>query len=56
MRAGKIIAYIAAAIFIFFGVLFVWGAFSPEGSTGWIFVGVISIGLGLILIWFGSRQ
>jgi DNA-directed RNA polymerase subunit RPC12/RpoP len=56
MKVGKIIAYIAAAILIFFGVLFIWGAFSPDGSTGWIFVGIISIGLGLILIWLGSRS
>ncbi len=52
MNALKTIAYIAAAVFIFFGVLFIWGAFSPNGSTGWIIVGIISvlIGLGLILI------
>ena len=35
----KIIAYIAAAILIFFGVLFIWGAFSPEGQPVWILVG-----------------
>lgn len=51
----KIIAYIAAAILIFFGVLFVWGAFSPEGSPGWIIVGLISIGIGFAIIWFASR-
>lgn len=56
MSAIKIIAYIAAAILIFFGVLFIWGAFSPSGSTGWIPVGVISVGIGFGLIWFASRQ
>jgi hypothetical protein len=56
MSAGRIIAYIAAAILIFFGVLFVWGAFSPQGSPGWIIVGVISIGAGLVLIWVAGRQ
>lgn len=56
MSALKIIAYIAAAIFIFFGILFVWGAFSPDGSTGWIPVGVISILAGFGLIWFASRR
>lgn len=50
----KIIAYIAAAILIFFGVLFIWGAFSPEGSVGWIPVGLISVGIGFGLIWFAS--
>lgn len=52
----RIIAYIAAAILIFFGVLFVWGAFSPEGSPGWIPVGLISIGIGFAIIWFTSRS
>ena len=56
MTAGKIIAYIAAAILIFFGVLFIWGAFSPSGSTGWLPVGVISVGIGLGLIWLAGRQ
>jgi hypothetical protein len=56
MTAIKIIAYIAAAILIFFGVLFIWGAFSPSGSTGWILIGLISVVIGFGLIWFGSRQ
>jgi len=50
MSAGKIIGYIIAAIMIFFGVLFVWAAFSPEGETGWILVGVISVAIGLGII------
>ena len=56
MSAIKIIAYIAAAILIFFGVLFIWGAFSAQGSPGWILIGLISVGIGFGLIWFGSRQ
>ena len=56
MTAIKIIAYVAVAILIFFGVMFIWGAFSPQGSTGWILIGLISVGIGFGLIWFGSRQ
>jgi hypothetical protein len=56
MSALKIIAYLAAAILIFFGVLFIWGAFSPNGSPGWILIGLISVAIGFVLIWFGSRQ
>jgi len=56
MSAIKIIAYISAAILIFFGVLFIWGAFSPQGSTGWILIGLISVAIGFGLVWFGSRQ
>ena len=56
MSAGKVIAYIGAGILIFFGILFVWGAFSAQGQLGWIPVGVISIGIGLGLIWLAGRQ
>jgi hypothetical protein len=55
MSAGRIIAFIVAAILIFFGVLFIWGAFSPQGSTGWIPVGIITVGIGLVLVWIGIR-
>ena len=56
MTAGKIIAYIAAAILIFFGILFIWGAFSPSGSLGWILIGLISVVFGFVLIWLAGRQ
>lgn len=55
MSAGRIIAYVVAAILIFFGVLFIWATFSPNGQIGWLIVGVISVGIGLALIWLGSR-
>lgn len=56
MSAGRIIAYVVAAILIFFGVLFIWATFSPNGQIGWLVVGVISVGIGLALIWLGSRM
>jgi len=56
MSAGKIIAYIFAAILIFFGVMFIWATFSPEGQIGWLFVGAISVTIGFGLIWFASRK
>jgi len=56
MKAGKIIAYIFAAILIFFGVLFIWATFSPEGQLGWLVVGVISVAIGFGLIWFAGRK
>jgi Zn finger protein HypA/HybF involved in hydrogenase expression len=52
MSAGKIIGYVVAGILIFFGVLFVWGAFSPEGEIGWILIGVITVAIGLGVIAF----
>ena len=57
MSAGRIIAYIAAAILIFFGVLFIWGATDPElGDPAWIPIGLISIVAGFVLIWFARRR
>lgn len=56
MTAGKVISYIFAAILIFFGVLFIWGAFSPQGQVGWIFIGAISVAIGFGLIWFVGRR
>ena len=56
MSAGKIIAYIFAAILIFFGVLFIWATFSPDGQIGWLVVGIISVGIGFGLIWFTGRK
>jgi hypothetical protein len=50
MTAGKIIGYVVAAILIFFGVLFMWGAFSPEGSPGWIPIGLVTVAVGLGII------
>jgi len=51
----KTIAYIAAAILIFFGVIFIWGAFSPQGSAGWLLVGGMLVVIGFVIIWFASR-
>lgn len=56
MGVGRIIAYIAAAILIFFGVLFIWSAFNPAGQSGSIIVGLISVGIGFVLIFFASRR
>jgi len=50
MSGGKIIGYIIAAMLVFFGILFIWAAFSPDGEVGWIIVGVISVGIGLGII------
>ena len=52
----KAIAYIFAAILIFFGVLFIWGAFSPNGSGNWIVIGLISVIIGFAIIAFVSRK
>jgi hypothetical protein len=53
MSTGKIIGYIAAGILIFFGVLFLWAAFSAEATSpgGRLITGGLSvlIGLGIIV-------
>jgi hypothetical protein len=53
MSTGKIIGYIVAGILIFFGVLFLWAAFSPEANpVGRLIVGslLVLIGLGIIVV------
>ena len=52
----KTVAYIVAAILIFFGVLFIWGAFGEEGHFSWIFVGIASAAIGLGIIWLVNRR
>ena len=56
MSATKVIAYISAVILIFFGVLFIWGAFGSNPHPEWICVGVVSVSIGFGLIWFASRS
>ncbi len=56
MNAIKIIAYIAAAILILFGVLFIWAAFGAQFVSGWFITGLVTVGIGFGLIWFGSRM
>lgn len=52
----KTVGYIVAAILIFFGVLFIWGAFGAQGQPGWIVIGIISAGIGLAIIYFVTRK
>jgi hypothetical protein len=56
MSAGKIIGYAIAGILLIFGVIFILGAFSPDGNTGWILVGLILVGIAFGIIWFVARQ
>jgi DNA-directed RNA polymerase subunit RPC12/RpoP len=53
MSTGKIIGYIVAGILLFFGILFLWSAFSAETASpgGRLLVGGISVlvGLGIIV-------
>ena len=56
MSSGKLIAYIAAAILIFFGVLFLLGSGASSQGVLWIIIGVILVGSGFGLIWFAGRK
>ena len=52
----KTIAYIGAAILIFFGVMFIWGSFGSNPQPAWICVGGVSVLIGFGLIWFAQRK
>lgn len=56
MRAGKIIAYIGAAILLFFGVLFIWATFDGSGQISRLFIGLIMVGIAFGLIILASRK
>lgn len=56
MSAGKIIAYIVAAILIFFGVLFIWGSTGDTGTLAWIPIGIITVAIGLVIIFLAARK
>ena len=59
MSTGKIIGYIAAGILVFFGVLWLWSAFSGTGSPGGrLLVGglLVLIGLGIIVAIFRNKE
>jgi hypothetical protein len=56
MNAGRIIAYIGAALCLLFGVLFIMATFSSQGQLGWLLVGIIFVLIAFGLIWFASRK
>lgn len=55
MSAGKLIGYIIAAGVIVFGFLFILGAFSPDGTTGWLVTGSVLTLFGFGIIFLVSR-
>jgi len=52
----KTVANIVAGILIFFGVLFIWSAFSENGQPSSILVGIVSAAIGLAIIWLANRR
>ncbi len=52
----KIIAYIGAAILIFFGVMFIWSAFGTTPQPANIGIGAVSVAIGFGIIWFAQRK
>ena len=54
MGVIRIIAYIIAAILIFFGVLFIWAAFGEVFTPSWLITGLVTIGIGFGIIITGT--
>ncbi len=50
MKIISIISYILAAIFILFGVLFLWASFGEQFNSGWFVTGLITAGIGFGLL------
>jgi hypothetical protein len=53
---SRTISVIFSSILIFFGVLFLLGAFSPDGSPAWIVIGLILVGIAIAIIWIGTHK
>lgn len=56
MNAIKVIGYIAAAILVFFGVLFIWASFGELFNAAWFVIGLVTVAIGFGVFWFASRQ
>jgi hypothetical protein len=61
MSTGRVISYVGAGLLIiiglaavFFGIIYIWGSFSPTGEPGWITAGLISVVIGLLMIAGGA--
>ncbi|MGD9093375.1 MAG: hypothetical protein PVF74_11040 [Anaerolineales bacterium] len=50
MKAIMYIAYILAGLFIIFGALFILAAFGEVFTPGWLFTGIVLVGIGFGLI------
>ncbi len=61
MSTGRTLSYIAAVILIligvaamFIGIIFIWGSASPSAQSGWVFIGLVSATIGIVLIGGGA--
>jgi hypothetical protein len=61
MSTGRTLSYVAAGLLIliglaavFFGIIYIWGSFSPNGQSGWIVAGSISVIIGVAMIGGGA--
>lgn len=61
MGAGKIIAFVAAALFLFFGAMFMLAATSTQAEASgsglaWFIIGVVFVLIAFGLIFFAARR
>lgn len=54
MKAASIISFVLAGIFVLFSALFILGSFSPQGSAGWLFTGIIGLLIAFAFIVAGA--
>ncbi len=55
MTAGRIISYVAAAIFLIFGFLFILAAFGDVFNSAWLVIGLVLVAIGFGLIFLAGR-
>ena len=52
----KIVTLILAGISLFFGVLFIWGAFGTPFDSGSLIIGLITTAIGIVLLSIGMKS
>lgn len=52
----KVVFYVISGILIFFGVLFIWGAFGTPFDGGALIIGLIMVAIGLAILIIQNRK
>jgi type II secretory pathway component PulF len=47
---GSVILMLIGLVPVAIGIFYIWGAFSPEGQSGWISTGIVTALIGFILL------
>lgn len=52
----KVIGYVIAGICVFFGILFIWGAFGTTFDSGALIIGLIMVCIGIAILYVLNKN